>query len=49
MSRGRWTAWAVAETVGRSCVPKTALKAAGELFVVTVAETAVVGEPVEGG
>ena len=49
MSRGRWTAWAVAERFGRRFVPKTLLKADGELPVVTVAVTAVVGEPLKGG
>ena len=49
MSRGRWTACAVAESVGRICVPRIALKAAGELFDVTVAVTAVVGEPARAG
>ena len=49
MSRGRWTAWAVAETFGRNCVPKIVLNAAGKLFEVTVAETAVVGEPLVAG
>ena len=49
MSRGRWTAWAVAERFGRKFVPKILLKTAGELLVVTVAVTAVVGEPLRAG
>ena len=49
MSRGRWTAWAVAVTFGRNCDPKIVLNAAGKLFEVTVAATAVSGMPLVAG
>ena len=45
MSRGRWTATAVAEGFGRKDEPKMALKEPFRLLAVTVAETAVVGCP----
>ena len=48
MSRGRCTAWAVAETFGSNCVFKIVLNAPGKLFEVTVAETAVSGAPLVG-
>ena len=43
MSRGRWTAWAVAVDVREELVPKIVLNAPGKLFEVTVAATAVYG------
>ena len=49
MSRGRCTAWAVAETFGRNCDPKIVLNAPGKLFEVTVAATAVYGTPLVAG
>ena len=49
MSRGRCTAWAVAETAGRNCVRNTLLNAPGRLLDVTVVDIAVVAEPVVGG
>ncbi len=48
-SRGRWTAWALAVTAGRNCCPQMVLKAPGRLLAVTVAATAVYGDPAVAG